>query len=122
MRPGLIRRQRRRLRAEEDLEQGQVAQLGQLFRRLAEPVAHGRASLRRHLVMTPSATALLAPLAQEAGRSQALGLGVELGVLERPEVAEADRDHLLQVVGGRLAGRFEQTEDDVGGGGQSDLA
>ena len=97
-------RQRAGVGAEEDLQQRPVAELGQLVGRLLQPLGERPAPPVGDLVVLPPPAALLAALGQVAGRRQPLRLGVELGVLERPEVPEARRDRPFEVVRGRLAG------------------
>src|SRR5207302_481549 len=110
---GLGLAERLRIAAHEQLEHAKVAQLGHLARRLPAPRVECLASLRRQRVVLAAAASLLTLLVQQAGLCKALGLGVELGVLERPEMADREPDGLLQVVGRALpAEELEQAEDD----------
>jgi hypothetical protein len=101
-----------RLGAEEDLQHCQVAQLAEFVDRNPKPVPESfftRCGDRIGLAPPPGALALLV---EEPLFGQTRGLGVELRVLDRPELAEADSDAGFQVVGG-AGGFFEQAEDDV---------
>ena len=108
-----------RVGAEEEPEQPRVAQLGEIGRRLGGPLAQRPVALRRDAVAPPPTTARLAALAHVAARRESLRLGVERRVLHGPEVADAARQQLLEVVGRRLADGVEQAQDDVRGGGEA---
>src|SRR4051794_31326903 len=77
-----------RVGAEEELQQGGGAQLEDLVGRLGAPPLERLAARVGDRVELAPAPALLALLGQVATLRQALGLAVELRVLERPEVPD----------------------------------
>jgi hypothetical protein len=95
----------------ETLEQVDVAQLRQLVRGpRGQPGAQRLAAARGDAVRLAPATALFARLGQVPGVREPLGLGVQLRVLQRPQIADADRDHGLQLVGSRAGNLREQSD------------
>src|SRR4051812_12672933 len=78
----LDRGQHGRVGPEEQLEQGGGAQLEDRVGGLGAPLVERRPACLGDLVELAPAPAALAPLGEEAGLGEALGLAVELGVLE----------------------------------------
>ena len=117
----LDRRQSRGVCAEEELQQPKVAHLGELRGGLPAPALERLAPLVGELVELAPAPALLASLGDVPAAREALRLGVELGVLERPEETDRARHELLEPVRRGLARPAEQAEHDVRGRGEPGL-
>jgi hypothetical protein len=107
--------------AEEQLEQGQVAELDQVVGRRGRPRPEGLAAALRQRVAPPAAAALLLLLGEVARLGEPGGLRVELRVRQRPEVPDAAVQRLLQPVGVGLAQQLDEPEDDVRRGRQVDF-
>ena len=101
--------------AEEDLQQRGIAQLREPGLGLGAPRLERPPARVRDRELAPPPPALLAPLGDEAGLREPLRLGVERGVGDRPERADAAGDAGLELVRGRVA-ELEQPQDDHGGG------
>jgi hypothetical protein len=106
---------------EEELEEGRRAQLEDRVGRLGAPPLERLAAFVGDRVELAPAPAALALLGQVPGLGEPFGLGVELGVLERPEVADRLGDQLLEPVGGGLAGPVEEAQHDEGDRGEARL-
>ncbi len=112
----LYARELLRVGAEEELEQAEVSDLGRLGRRLRQPGGKRSPAAGRRRVRAAAPTAFLAPLFQQALLGQPRRLGVELRVRDRPEVARAARDRLLEVIGRARTVLAQEAEDDVARG------
>ena len=112
----------RRELAEEQLEEGEVADLVGAGHRFAQPPVEPLAACLRDRVVPAAAAVRLARLVEQPGLGEARRLGVELRVRERPEVPDAELDEALEVVRrGRPAYRRD-AEDQVGDGAEADVA
>jgi len=111
----LARGDARGVGAEEELEQRGLAQLGGRGAGIGEPPGQRLPAGVGDRVMLASAAALLLAHRHQAGGRQAVGLGVELRVGDRPEVAHRAGVAGLELVRRGLAREAEQAEDDVRG-------
>ena len=84
-------RERLRVGAEVDLEEAEVAELEQFPGRGIEPLLQSAAPVLRELEEAPPPAAVLAAFAEQPGLGEPRRLGVELGVGDGPEVADARR-------------------------------
>jgi len=103
---------------EEQLQQAEAADLRGLVGGLGQPAGERGPALAGDPVAAPPPAGVLAFLGQQPQAGQALGLGVDLAVGERPEVGHAAADGGLEGVRGRGAVPGNQPEDDVGDGGE----
>ena len=110
-----------RVGPEEQLQQAEVAQLGELIARIGEPGVERLAATTRDLVQLAPTASLLALDAQIPALHQPVRLGVELRVVQRPEAADAGRVHPLEVVWRRPPGGIDQPEDYVRGRRETDV-
>src|ERR1700678_108525 len=115
-------RDRARIGAEKHLQETDVAQLRQFAAELGrQPRAERVAAGRGDAVQLAPSPAVLTRLGEIAGPGETFGLGVQLRVLQRPQVPDASGHHRLQVVRGSLTGLHEQAKHDVGSGRQPDI-
>ena len=103
----------------EHLQHPLVAQLrrGNLGR--ARPLAQRVAPTLGQLVQLAPPPARLLAHGQKTAPRKALGLGVEGGVRDGPEVLDRLLQRLLEVVGGRRPAELEQAQHGVGGAAQA---
>ena len=106
---------------EEELEEGQVTQLGGVLRRAAEPDPQGFSTGRGDREQPASPADQLAFLGQQAKRREPGRLLVQERVRERPDVADRRGDVALELVRRRGPFALEEAEDEVRGWGERDL-
>ena len=115
MRLELLRREPSRIRAEEELEQARRP--GARTDRSSAPRASDRAPppLPSSAGRCACGARLLAAFREQVRLGEPAALRIELGVRQRPELAHAERDCPLQVIGRRGLHLLDQPEDDVRG-------
>ena len=105
--------------AAEQLQQAGVAELVEVGGGVIAPAVEGFQAAVGERVEAAAAAGLLAPLLEQSGLGEPASLGVYLRVRERPEVEDADRGSLLELVRGDRLAALDQAKHGVGGVGEA---